>query len=538
MNTNFIKIFTLALAALCIVHTPLEAQDNRNVTFIGVALDGKTKLADEKLREYLSSKTALEFETREMEYGVAINTLVNWKAEEQGPVMARVTPYVYVVAEMLGADLEILGTYLSKKTGKTTYNSYFVVKKSFYSGKVEQGNFVQHLKNLETPAKFIYHDKFSTSSYFLPSLYFRQNKIFSIRSPDADHQKFIAIQSSKAEGISSSTGLVSLIQHDQADFAAVWDGTKIKFDNDPDLLFMQLPYAIPNDLLVFSKSKGKKLKKKILKAINEMQTDEIDVGDFLKWIDFQHAPLARKSLASLRWLAKVPPPPVTVKIRRDHNDALITEKHLEAAKQALRLSGTELILYDDDYHKTFDVLWTLKKTHDNSLIISSEFVAAGIKQEFPISFKNDDMVSLTSRIGHIIANRMHRIRYIWPYDNEKPRVLRDVDFTLPANAAIKAQKITWIDYNKNEYIIDSPFDVKALKSDFNSFQLESDGFPKLKNGNKYDFDPMSNVAYRVFLIRTTKEKLLIQVFTVSLVTLFALAAFFAVRAATKKEENI
>ena len=160
----------------------VEAQDPLNVTFIGVALDAKTKLADEKLREYLSPKTALEFETREMEYGVAINTLVNWNADEQGPVMARVTPYVYVVAEMLGADLEILATYLSKKTGKTTYNSYFVVNKSFYSGKVEQGNFVQHLGNQETPAKFIYHDKFSTSSYFLPSLYFRQNKIFSIHS--------------------------------------------------------------------------------------------------------------------------------------------------------------------------------------------------------------------------------------------------------------------------------------------------------------------------------------------------------------------
>ncbi|MCH8208782.1 MAG: hypothetical protein IIA62_07015, partial [Nitrospinae bacterium] len=145
---------------------------------------------------------------------------------------------------------------------------------------------------------------------------------------------------------------------------------------------------------------------------------------------------------------------------------------------------------------------------------------------------------LTSRFGTIISNIMHRIRYIWPYDNEKPRVLRDVDFTIPANATIKAQKITWIDYNKNEYVIDTPFDVKALKSDFNSFQLESDGFPRLKNGNKYDFDPMSNVAYRVFLIRATEKKLILQVFTVSLVALFALAAFFAVRAVNKKEENI
>jgi ABC-type phosphate/phosphonate transport system substrate-binding protein len=519
---------------LFISATFVIADGKESVTFIGVALDPETKSADEKLREYVRSKVPIEFETQEMEYGVAINSLVRWNVDEQGPVMARVTPYVYVVAEMLGADIEILGTYLSKKTNKTTYNSYFVVKKSFYSGSINQGNFVQHLGKQSQPAKFIFHDKFSTSSYFLPSLYFRQNRIFSIKSAENLGQGFIPIIGKKPKDVSGSSSLVKMIKNGEADFAAVWDGTKNKFDQDPDLLFMKLPYNIPNDLLVYSKSGAQENKNTIIEVIQQMKDEDINTGDFLKWIDFQQAGQARKALASLRWMAKVPPPPVTVKIRRDHKDENIKEQHLEAAKQALRLSGTELILFDEDYHKTFDALWSLKMTHEDSLVITSEFVSAGIKQEFPVSFKKDDMISLTTRIGHIISEKMHRIRYIWPFDDENPQVLRDIDFTIPAGTSIKAQKITWVDFNKNEYIIDTPFDVSVVKSDFNSFQLANEGFPKKDSGNKLDFDPMSNINYRIFLMRGQDDRLFLQIFTISLISLFSLAALFAFLDVKKK----
>ncbi|MGV7222454.1 MAG: PhnD/SsuA/transferrin family substrate-binding protein [Nitrospinales bacterium] len=530
LHLIYIVISVIALLS----STPLNAGDKDSVTFIGVALDPETKAADEKLREYVSARVPIEFEKQEMEYGVAINSLVQWNVEEQGPVMARVTPYVYVVAEMLGADIEVLGTYLSKKSNKTTYNSYFVVKKSFYSGSIDQGNFVQHLEKQTQPAKFIFHNKFSTSSYFLPSLYFRQNRIFSIKTTDNIGQGFIPIIGEKPKDISGSSSLVRMVKNGEADFAAVWDGTKNKFENDPELLFMKLPNSIPNDLLVYSKSGGQAHKNQIIAAIQQMKDEDINTGDFQKWIDFQQARQARKALASLRWLAKVPPPPVTVKIRRDHKDESIKEQHLEAAKQALRLSGTELILFDEDYHKTFDALWTLKMTHEDSLVITSEFVSAGIKQEFPVSFKRNDMVSLTSRIGHIISEKMHRIRYIWPFDDENPQVLRDIDFTIPAKTVIKAQKITWVDFNKNEYIIDTPFDVSVVKSDFNSFQLGKEGFPKKESGNKLDFDPMSNINYRIFLMRGGNNQLVLQFFTVSLILLFTLAALFAFLDVKKK----
>ncbi|MFH1434079.1 MAG: hypothetical protein ABIJ56_00045, partial [Pseudomonadota bacterium] len=149
-------------------------------------------------------------------------------------------------------------------------------------------------------------------------------------------------------------------------------------------------------------------------------------------------------------------------------------------------------------------------------------------------FKKDDMESLTSRIGAIIHTRMHRIRYIWAFDDELPRVLRDVEFSLPEGTVMKAQKITWSDFNKNEYVMDAPFDVKAVKGDFHSFQLESDGFPRKEGGTRFDFDPMSNKVFRVFLVRTQQKRLAFQVFAIALIALFFLAAVFALLAVLKK----
>ncbi len=88
------------------------------MTFVGVALDAETARADEKLREYLRAKEGLKFEPRDLEYGAAVDTLVSWDVAEQGPLVARVTPYVYIAAQMLGANLDILGTYVSRRTAR------------------------------------------------------------------------------------------------------------------------------------------------------------------------------------------------------------------------------------------------------------------------------------------------------------------------------------------------------------------------------------------------------------------------------------
>ena len=66
-----------------------------------------------------------------MPYGDVIRAFA-----EAGPnrrYLARITPYAYVAAEMLGAKLNILAVYKSAATHSTTYNSYFVVRRDRFA---------------------------------------------------------------------------------------------------------------------------------------------------------------------------------------------------------------------------------------------------------------------------------------------------------------------------------------------------------------------------------------------------------------------
>lgn len=92
------------------------------------------------------------------------------------------------------------------------------------------------LRESPVPSQFIYHNKFSTSSYFLPSL-FCPSRYFSVPGSSANDRKFITINARRPEDASGSSSLVRKVKEGQADFAAVWDGTKVKFDQDPDLNF-------------------------------------------------------------------------------------------------------------------------------------------------------------------------------------------------------------------------------------------------------------------------------------------------------------
>ena len=72
----------------------------------------------------------MRFGQEKMSYSEVIRRFAEREEHEPGKAyLARITPYAYVAAEMLGADLKILGIYKSAATGKTTYNSYFVVRK-------------------------------------------------------------------------------------------------------------------------------------------------------------------------------------------------------------------------------------------------------------------------------------------------------------------------------------------------------------------------------------------------------------------------
>lgn len=515
-----------ALLALMLVAAASGANRDQPMTFVGVALDAETQKADERLRDFFRSRLSLNFENREKEYGAAIDTLVHWQTETKGPLMARVTPYVYLVAEMLGADLEILGTYVSKRTQETTYNSYFVVHRDTGLTTDDLDALVKHLRTRPTPARFIYHNKFSTSSYLLPSLYFRKMGIFSGTGLNAQDQRQIFIRAEKPPGVEGSSELVQRVKQHQADIAAVWEGTRSKFADDPDLLFLKLPNTLPNDLLVMASMQDRALRDNVLVSLRGMKDTDIGVGDFLKWQDFNTTPEARRALAALRWLSNMTPTPVPIKIRQAHNTgAELDPALLEAAKQAVRLSGTEFILFDEDFHKQPDVLWTLRKSHDDSLVIKSEFIDFGVPpQEFHLSYKKGDTESLVARIEEQISNGMHRVREVWPFDDETPTVLRDVRFNLPPGTAAKAVKVTWNDLTNNDRVVGAPFDVTVAASDFRSFKFRGDGFPKRGDGTHYEFDPLSNTAHRVVLVRPVNETRLFRAGTYALLGLLSLAA--------------
>src|SRR5262245_8311147 len=158
-------------SAALILTSPTESVvASQNVAFVTVALDRETQEADKALQLYLEDATSLQFDPIPMEYGAAIKRLASWKRGEQTYV-ARMTPYAYVAAEMLGANFEILATYNSKATGANTYHSYFVVnRKNLSSPNPGLSDLLNFLRSKQ--ASFIYHDRFSTSSYFLPALFF------------------------------------------------------------------------------------------------------------------------------------------------------------------------------------------------------------------------------------------------------------------------------------------------------------------------------------------------------------------------------
>ena len=75
----------------------------------------------------------------------------------------------------------------------------------------------------------MYHDRFSTSSYFMPSLYFKAHDVFAMSHSLNPH--LIQIEVERLASTSSSD-LVQRIIDKKADLVAVWDGTKKKFEND------------------------------------------------------------------------------------------------------------------------------------------------------------------------------------------------------------------------------------------------------------------------------------------------------------------
>jgi len=506
--------------------TSMFSVASERVAFVGVALDQESREADQKLQEYLIRKADVRFAPENLEYGRVIQRLANWK-DEEGPYVARTTPYVLVAAEMLGADLETLATYVSSTTGSTTYHSYLVVNRHDVPAHPDLTDILRFVTTSSERPRFVYHSKFSTSSFFLPSLYLRAHKIFHM--PEST-TSLTAISSSKTDDGSSSR-LVELVAQREADLAAVWDGTMAKFtgrnaDGNAARLgrkvhFVRLPTALPNDLLVCSSSLDQRVKDALVAAIRAMGSEEMAVGDFKTWRSFRQAPEARLALAELRWLAKVQAAPITVD---QHVAGFGTTRSavLEAARQAVRLSGTELVPYDEDFYEHIDYSWTIEEIHDGALKLTSTIPGSEVPdQVFRISFQSAE--DLTQRIVSLIHSRLHRIRYAWPYSEENPTVIRDIAFELPEGAVVKVQRISWLDLERNRFRAGPLFEATILHSDFSKYVLDVNDFPNRATMDD-DLDAMSNVAYRVLLLRSSEEAVVFKLLTGLLVLLLVAAA--------------
>jgi hypothetical protein len=541
---------------------PVDTTGATEVSFLSIVVDKETGAADTRLKRFLEraiangshngpAQHAVRLRQKTMPYSDVIRQFA--EREPGTGYLARITPYAYVAAELLGAKLDILATYQSAATRKTTYRSYFVVRKdelAIHSDwKPGQRATLEDVRTFlerpdRAPARFVYHDRFSTSSYFLPSIYFKSRGIFAIS--DSINPSLTAIHVERFRS-TSSTELVNQVWNKRADLAAVWDGAKQKFEEASDaarraiaegILFIPIPTAVPNDFLVAS-GVDDTMKGLIVSAIKDdpgagrvctiltnpavpdadsprksrpscstLARDLQPTDDFDAWYvwdsnESEVSDNAREALAKLRQDARQPPPPVVVRVQ----GRSVSQPYVDAASEAVRLSGTEFVLEDRDLHKRVDMTWTLESVHDGALAITTTLDSsfAQPEEKFSISFVDRD--DLPQRIADLVRSRFRRIRYIWPYEQKYPAVLRDLDFT--PDTRVLVQKISWLDPRRNEYEEDTPFQARVENNtDFSKLQLSDESrFPKDTEG-LFNFDPLSNVAYRVVLARQPQAGLI------------------------------
>jgi ABC-type phosphate/phosphonate transport system substrate-binding protein len=511
------------------------------VKFVAAVPDQEYRDADAKLIALLQRGSGFTFDRRFVESNSdAVARVLDLNRTRTGYV-ARLTPFACVAAEMLGADFDIIGTYQSKATNAETYHAYFVVNRERFRNTMRANStdaspprlfdIPDYLKKLQAAGKprlFVFHDQFSTASYFLPALWFRNRRIFAMDQPI---ESLIPISVKKIP-TSSGTPLVQAVANDEAALAAVGDVAKARFDDTPELkaagslvYFIQHPSVLPNDLLVASHSLGQPAIERIHAAIRaaRKQDERIDVGDFLWWDDIRDANEASAALWTLRRQAAAAPAPVPIRVE-DAADPRLQEL-VEASRQAIRLAGTEFVVFDPDFHKTADVVWKLTMLHDGAVLLRSsiDLPPDVAPQEFTISFSSPE--DLTARISALIHNRMNRIRYIWPYRDDAT-ILRDVAFGLPRASSLKISRITWVDPSRNDFNEGGTLDAQVVDSDFYKFTL--------KPATTLQFDPLSNAAYRTVLVRPPLASAWLKMFSFAFVALLLLALAWTVWALYRK----
>jgi hypothetical protein len=167
------------------------------------------------------------------------------------------------------------------------------------------------------------------------------------------------------------------------------------------------------------------------------------------------------------------------------------------------------------------VKWTIREIHDGALELAVAMNGgSGVEQfaqRIPISYVSAEG-DLTTRIMELIHTRMNRVRYVWPYQ-EMPTVLGDLDFTLEPGTAVRLERITWADPQRNDFTRSGVVPTSVEASDLYKFSLHRADF------RQDDFhNPLSNVAYRALLVRPSYESTTTRVSTLAFVVLLLGAA--------------
>jgi ABC-type phosphate/phosphonate transport system substrate-binding protein len=518
--------------------------------FLTVDQDAKEFRADEILAQRLGKQ--LIGSPEQLSYEAVINALLddarhdNKPLARTGGIVARVTPYAFVVAELRGAKVELLAACNSRTTGRTVINAFMVVPESPFNGAnptLEQ--VLDHLKMLsdtERPARFIYHNKYSTSSYFLPSLLFRTRRVFG--SGSGDHTSnpegvtSIAVERNASPNSADLIRAVATQPGGGETIASVWTGSKSAFEDptsksDMELAkkvrFVPIPADLPCDLLVATRKVDDKTKDAISAKLEKLQPIGPDapgsnVNTWVQWSNVE-AEGARRALSELRRQAGSSTLPVVVDVQSNQSSPVGGDL-LDAARLAIRLAGTELLDKSQyfDYYKKSDIRWELERIHDGAVRLTVRYEnfrldSAEVTQQFDVSFQAPS--DLTRRLVTLIHSRLHRIRPVC--NDAAPTVLRDVEFDIATR--VPFQEIQWYEPQRNDYRLEGESRVANVEKDETfEIQLAAAEFPRRPDNRSLDFEPMGRKAFRVLLMRVTPERTLFRALTIAFVLLLVAGA--------------
>ena len=530
------------------IHT-VHAQTAPPARFLTVDQGADELKSDEVLAQRLGRQIVGNPE--QLSYEAVINALLDdarpgKPGARAGGVVARVTPYAFVVAEMRGAKVELLAVCNSRSAGRTVTNAFMVVPESSFAGAtptLEQVlDRLKMLSDAERPARFVYHNKYSTSSYFLPSLLFRARRVFGFgdRTSNPAGVTTIAVERNATTSSSDLIRAVATQAGGRETIASVWTGTRSGFVDPAStsyaefgkkVRFVQLPDNLPCDLLVATRKVDDAIKNAITAKLEKLQPIGPDApgSDVDTWVQWSHveAGPARRALSDLRRQAGSLTLSVVVDVQPNPSSPVEGDL-LDAARLAIRRAGIELVDRSQyfDYYKKSDIRWELERIHDGAVRLTVRYENfrldnAEVTQQFDVSFQQPS--DLTRRLVSLIHSRLHRIRPVWLYNDAAPTVLRDVEFDIAKR--VPFQEIQWYEPQRNDYRLEGESHVANVeKEETFEIQLAAAEFPRRPDNRSLDFEPMGRQAFRVLLMRVTPERTLFRALTIVFVVLLVAGA--------------